>query len=279
MATYAIGDIQGCYREFESLLAALDFDPTRDRLWLTGDLVNRGPHSLEVLRAVKALGERAIVVLGNHDLHLVGCARIAHAKPRRKDTIHDVLAAPDCDELIDWLRHRSLLHHDAGLGYTLVHAGLPPQWDLATAQACAQEVESLLRGPDCSALLAEMYGDEPWRWSDGLRGLPRARFIINALTRIRYCTIDGAIDLREKGEPGGADAALMPWFMTPQRASRALAILFGHWSTLRLTGAECARARVYPLDTGAVWGGSLSAMRLDDGVRYAVPSTTKVSFD
>jgi bis(5'-nucleosyl)-tetraphosphatase (symmetrical) len=279
VATYAIGDIQGCYREFQALLVAVDFDAARDRLWLTGDLVNRGPHSLAVLRAVKALGERAIVVLGNHDLHLIGCARIAQARPRRKDTIQDVLAAPDRDELIDWLRHRPLLHHDAALGYTLVHAGLPPQWDLATARACAQEVETRLRGADYAALLAEMYSDEPRRWSAGLRGPPRARFIINALTRIRYCTVDGDIDLREKGEPGGADTALVPWFAARQRASRALAVVFGHWSSLRLTSAECAQARVYPLDTGAVWGGSLSAMRLEDGVRYAVPSTTKVSFD
>lgn len=278
MATYAIGDVQGCLREFEALLAAIDFAPAADRLWLVGDLVNRGPHSAAVLRAVMALGARAVTVLGNHDLHLLACAYVRGAKPRRRDTLDEILAAPDCDTMLNWLRHQPLLHHDTTLGYTMVHAGLPPQWDVDYAQARAREVETVLRSDDCGDFLAHMYGDEPARWDPALQGHPRLRFITNALTRIRYCSADGAIDLKDKGEPS-ADSLLVPWFDVPARASRRARIVFGHWSSLRLAQEWWAEAGVFPLDSGAVWGGELTAMRLEDGALFRVKSQTALPLD
>lgn len=278
MATYAIGDIQGCHRELLALLAHIGFDRAHDRLWLTGDLVNRGPHSLAVLRTVVALAASATVVLGNHDLHLLGCALVPGREPRRKDTLAEVLAAPDSDQLLTWLRHQPLLHHDPTLGYTLVHAGLPPQWDLTTALACAAEVSTALRGPDCAAFLAEMYGDQPDRWDPALSGYARLRFITNSLTRIRYCDAGGHLEFSEKGELS-AHSTLQPWYAVRGRASADLRIVFGHWSTLRLPPAAWRQYRISPLDTGAVWGGELSAMRLEDGVLFQVKSTTAVMFD
>lgn len=278
MATYAIGDVQGCHREFEALLEAITFDRANDTLWLVGDLVNRGPHSAAVVRSVMALGKRVVTVLGNHDLHLLACAYVPTIKPRRRDTLDDILSAPDRDDMLHWLRHQALLHHDDVLGYTLVHAGLPPQWDLATAQGCAQEVESALQGHDFVDFLVHMYGDQPTRWEATLSGHARLRFITNCLTRIRYCTADGAIDLKDKGEPGAA-SGLTPWFAMPSRESREMRIVFGHWSTLRLPQAQWSGLRVYPLDTGAVWGGALTAMRLEDGALFQVKSTTALPFD
>ncbi len=278
MATYAIGDLQGCHREFEALLAAVAFDRANDKLWLVGDLVNRGPQSAAVLRSVMALGERVVTVLGNHDLHLLACAYVPTIKPRRRDTLDDILSAPDSDAMLHWLRHQALLHHDDILGYTMVHAGLPPQWDLATARSCATEVESALRSDDFVDFLAHMYGDEPSRWDTTLSGHARLRYITNCLTRIRSCTADGAIDLKDKGEPG-VGSGLTPWFAMPARASRELRIVFGHWSTLRLPQTQWSGLGVYPLDTGAVWGGALTAMRLEDGALYQVKSTTAVPFD
>lgn len=278
MATYAIGDIQGCDDEFAALLAHIRFDPQVDRLWLVGDLVNRGPASLAVLRRVHGLAAQVTMVLGNHDLHLLACA-YAGVAPRRKDTLNEVLAAPDRDELLNWLRCQPLLHHDPTLGYAMVHAGVLPQWDLATAAALAREVEQVLAGPDFSGFLAAMYGNEPARWDPALRGTARLRFITNCLTRIRYCGPDGYVDLNEKGAPSAAHGALLPWFAAPARASRAVPIVFGHWSTLHLSDAESAAANVVALDTGAVWGGELSALRLEDGRRYAVRSQVAVAFD
>lgn len=265
MAVYAIGDVQGCYDELLALLQAIDFAPARDRLWFTGDLVNRGPQSLAVLRCVRDLGERAVTVLGNHDLHLLAVAHGAtHA--RRTDSFGDVLAAPDRGELLDWLRARPLLHHDAGLGYTLIHAGLPPEWDLATAQGCAAEVEQVLRHGDRGRFFAEMYGDQPDRWDAALQGWPRWRYITNCLTRLRYCHADGRLALGYKGAPGGQPAGQLPWFELPARRSADLKIVFGHWSTLsRYEGRG-----VYNLDTGCVWGRELAALRLDDGRWFSV---------
>jgi bis(5'-nucleosyl)-tetraphosphatase (symmetrical) len=258
MSHYAIGDIQGCYDELQRLLERLRFDPAQDRLWLVGDLVNRGPGSLETLRLVRGLGEAAVCVLGNHDLHLLAVAR-GLKRHKRRDTLEPILHATDADELLDWLRHRPLFHHDAGLGYTLVHAGLAPQWDLAQAQACAREVEAALRGPDWLELLANMYGDEPDCWSDDLRGWSRLRVIINAFTRLRYCTAEGQMDFADKGRPGTQEAGLTPWFALPWRRSAGLRIVFGHWSTLGLLQGQ----GVIALDTGCVWGGRLTAARLD----------------
>lgn len=259
MAVYAIGDIQGCYDELRQLLDRLQFDPQQDRLWFTGDLVNRGPRSLDVLRLVSGLGRCAVTVLGNHDLHLLAVAA-AEAKHKSLDTLDDILAAPDRDELLDWLRHQPLLHHDQTLGYTLIHAGLPPQWDLARAQSCAAELAAVLRdGHAYRELFRHMYGDQPDLWSDELRGFDRLRFITNCFTRLRFCDIEGRLKLKYKGKLGSAPDGICPWFRAPQRRSAALRILFGHWSALGFYQAD----NVIGLDTGCVWGASLTAFRLD----------------
>ena len=270
MATYAIGDVQGCAGALHSLLARLGFEPGRDRLWFAGDLVNRGPHSLAVLRFVRGLGERAVAVLGNHDLHLLASASGAR-RPKSRDTFGDVLSAPDRDALLGWLRRRPLLHHDAGHGYTLVHAGLAPQWTLGEARALAREVEERLRGDAHETLLGDLYGDEPACWSPGLGGVERHRFVVNALTRMRYVTPGGALDLREAGPPGTQAAGLVPWFEAPGRRSRDARIVFGHWATLALPAPEGAAQRVHHVDTGCVWGGRLSALRLEDRRLFSVP--------
>ena len=258
MAIYAIGDVQGCYRPLPELLKKIHFDPALDRLWFTGDLVNRGPQSLEVLRFVKGLGDRAVCVLGNHDLHLLAVAA-GTAKPKKRDTLGAVLGAPDRDELLNWLRSRPLLHHDARLGWTLIHAGLLPPWTLEDAQRLAQEVEIVLRGEDTSILYRHMYGDLPDHWTDKLRGVDRLRVIINAFTRLRYCDLDGNLDLRPKGPPGTQPPDLLPWFQVPSRRSRDRRIIFGHWSTLGLWNAD----GVIGLDSGCLWGGALTAAQLD----------------
>ncbi len=258
MPIYAIGDLQGCHDEFRRLLDRLRFDPARDRLWLTGDLVNRGPDSLSCLRSVRALGEAAVCVLGNHDLHLLAVAAGAQ-KLRRKDTLRPVLDAPDAAELLDWLRSRPLAHHEPGLGL-LVHAGLPPQWDARTACRLAREVEQILQGSGHDLLFRHMYGNRPERWEERLDGWPRLRFVINALTRIRYCTPDGRLDLDHKLAPGTQPEGLLPWFEAPHAAWRGTRVVFGHWSTLGLR----REAEIVALDTGCVWGGRLTAVRLDD---------------
>lgn len=257
MATYAIGDIQGCYDELRRLLDKIDFDPTKDKLWCVGDLVNRGPDSLAVLRWIKALGERAIVVLGNHDLHLLAVA-LGGARLSKKDTLNAILTAPDRDELLHWLRHRPLLHHSEKKGFTLIHAGLPPQWDLAQAQACAQELEATLQGPDHIGFFQQMYGNEPNRWSDALVGMERLRFITNAFTRLRWCTADGELLLKEKGGLEQPTSDALPWFRVPNRLTRENRILFGHWSTIGFL----AEHNCWALDSGCLWGGRLSALRV-----------------
>ena len=268
MAVFAVGDIQGCHEDLRRLLDRLRFDPDEDSLWLTGDLVNRGPESLEVLRFVKSLPKPAISVLGNHDLHLLAVAA-GTEQPRKSDTFEEVLEAGDRDELLDWLRRRPLLHHDRELGYTLLHAGLPPQWDLDQAFACAHELERVLRGDDYADFLREMYGNRPSRWSPSLAGMDRLRFVVNCFTRLRYCTAEGELDLKSKGAPGSQPEGVMPWFEVPGRRSAGLHILFGHWSTLGAVRGH----NVHALDTGCVWGGKLTALRLDgddSGSWYAV---------
>ena len=259
MATYAIGDIQGCCTELEQLLERIKFDPPRDQLWFVGDLVNRGPRSLDTLRLIRSLGRAAIVVLGNHDLHLLAVA--ASAEPAKsRDTLAEILAAPDRDTLLHWLRHRPLLHHDEALGYTMIHAGLPPQWDLAMAQACARELETALRDDKSSKqLFAHMYGDKPNRWSDELRAFDRLRFITNCLTRLRFCHEDGQLELRYKGTIECAPADVLPWFRVPGRRSRSFRIVSGHWSALGFHRGD----GVLSIDTGCVWGNQLCAVRLD----------------
>lgn len=260
MAVYAIGDIQGCYDEFVALLDRLKFDSTHDCLWLTGDLVNRGPRSLAVLQLVKSLGDSAITVLGNHDLHLLALASDPKAKPKKLDTLQEVLNAPDGDELLHWLRQQPLLHHDATLGCTLVHAGLPPQWTLTKAQQCASELQTVLRDAEqANELFKHMYGDEPDQWREDLAGFARLRFITNCFTRLRVCTADGQLKIKYKGPVTDMPKGLYPWFRAPRRASVMQRIVFGHWSALGYHDDD----NVLGLDTGCVWGGKLCGVRLD----------------
>ena len=268
MSTYAIGDVQGCYDTLRHLLDQLRFDPARDRLWFAGDLVNRGPQSLQTLRYVSGLGSAALSVLGNHDLHLLALAN--GGRKGKRDTLEQVLKAPDRDELLHWLRRQPLLHESPDGGIALLHAGLPPQWDMPQARACAREAEAALRGDDYTELLREMYGDQPDQWDEALQGVPRLRFIINAYTRLRYCDTQGRADFKPKGAPGTQPVGLQPWFTAPHRRSSGTTLLFGHWSTLgRVHWPE---HRVYCLDTGAVWGGKLTALRIDDGELLDVES-------
>ncbi|MGH8507131.1 MAG: symmetrical bis(5'-nucleosyl)-tetraphosphatase [Gammaproteobacteria bacterium] len=276
MAVYAVGDVQGCYTTLLALLEKVQFDADRDHLWCTGDLVNRGPDSLSVLRFVKALGRRAVSVLGNHDLHLLAVANGIRT-PRRSDTLQAVLDASDRDVLMDWLRARPLLHRDPAHRLVLIHAGLPPQWDIALACRCAAEVEAVLRGDDYVNFLRLMYGNTPELWSPDLQGWDRLRFITNCLTRLRFCDPAGTIALDNKGPPGTQAAGYGPWFETPQRRSRGTSIVFGHWSTLRLTGAEIERYHVYPLDSGCCWGGELTAMRIEDRQFFSVKANARPS--
>lgn len=255
---YAIGDIQGCAQELAELLARIGFSSERDELWFVGDLVNRGPRSLEALRAVRALGASATIVLGNHDLHLLAVAFGARPSGRSGDTIDDVLAAPDRDVLLQWLLACPLAHFDPMRGDLLIHAGLVPEWTVSQALALAREVETALRR-DPPAFFAQMYGDRPDRWSDELEGPERLRFIVNVLTRMRVCSADGRIDLKMKGPPAKARPGYRPWFEHEHRASREARIVFGHWSAMGYVNAR----GVLALDTGCVWGGSLTAQRLD----------------
>lgn len=258
MAIYAIGDVQGCYQELNALLEKIQFNPRKDYLWFTGDLVNRGPESAKVLRFVKRLGQHAITVLGNHDLHLLAVA-YASTHLRRHDTFQDILNAPDRAELIEWLRQQPLMHYDPTLNIALLHAGLPPQWDMQKALVCAHEVELVLRGPDCTDFFNHMYGNQPDHWNEALTSWDRLRFITNSLTRLRYCDKDGRQSLEPKGPPGTQLAPYLPWFEIPQRATFAHTIVFGHWASLGLQKNN----NVLALDSGCAWGGSLSALRLD----------------
>lgn len=264
MATYAIGDVQGCAAALRQLLRTFGFDRARDRLWFVGDLVNRGPDSLATLRLVKGLGDAAVTVLGNHDFHLLALAA-GHARKHRSDTLDQVLAAADCNELLEWLRRRPLLHVESN--WAMVHAGLLPQWSVATARLLAQEVETALRAPDWRVFLATLYGDTPDSWSESLRGADRLRVIVNAMARMRFCTAGGKIEFRTKGETAMAPPGYFPWFDAPGRASLDHTLVCGHWSTLGLM----LRPDLLALDSGCVWGGSLSAVRLEDRKLFQVP--------
>ena len=259
MAVFAVGDIQGCYDELRRALDSVGFDPAQDLLWCVGDLVNRGPKSLQVLRFFHQLGDAAICVLGNHDLHLLALVA-GNEKHKDESSLDAVMTASDRDELLHWLRHRPLIHYDPALDFLMVHAGLPPQWDLATALACGREVEAVLRGADHVDYFMHMYGNKPDLWDPALSGMPRWRFITNCLTRLRYCDGGGRLTLKEKGPPGSQARGRIPWFEHPARATRAQRIVFGHWSTL----GYLARDNVWALDTGCLWGGALTLLRLDE---------------
>lgn len=266
MATYAIGDIQGCYHAFQSLLKRIKFNVETDRLWLVGDLINRGTGSLEVLRWCYQHQENINVVLGNHDLHALVVAHEIR-KPHRGDTLQAILDAPDSENLLTWLRYQPLMV--ASDRYVMVHAGLLPQWQVTDALAYAKEVESALQGDDYVDFLANMYGNTPNQWDDGLTGYDRLRVITNAMTRMRVCTLSGALDFEFKGELADLPKGLVPWFDMPNRAARQQAIIIGHWSALGLH----QRANIFALDTGCLWGGQLTAMCLEDQV------ISQVSFD
>lgn len=259
MATYAIGDVQGCYDALRHLLDTLKFDPGRDRLWFCGDLVNRGGQSLEVLRLVRSLDASSVVVLGNHDLSL--CAIAERKEPEQRKVNPDlqrVLFAEDGRQLVDWLRERPLLHVDRALGFVLVHAGLAPRWTVALAEKRAREVEARLRGRHHDKLLRQMYGNKPAAWSPKLEGMDRLRAIINVMTRLRFCDVRGRIAFDEKGPPGTQTPGLYPWFEVPGQVTRDLRVVCGHWSTLGLFMG----LGVYAIDTGCVWGGRLTALEL-----------------
>lgn len=263
MATYAIGDVQGCLGSLQRLLDAIGFDHRDDRLWFVGDLVNRGPESLETLRFVKSLGERAIVVLGNHDLHLVALAA-GYGRRRADDTLESVLAAPDAAELIGWLRRRPLMHLERP--YAIVHAGLLPEWTVERARELAAEVEAALHESCFRDFLAMLYGSKPDRWEESLVGFDRLRVIVNAMTRMRFCTAKGVMDFRAKGAPEDAPEGYLPWFDVPGRASRDAIVICGHWSAL---GLRMTR-NLLALDTGCVWRGRLTAVRLEDRALFQV---------
>jgi len=263
MATYLIGDLQGCCKPLDALLRKIAFDPRVDQLWLVGDLVNRGHDSLSVLRQLSALGGAVTVVLGNHDLHLLAVAE--GVVPRGKhDTLDGILAAPDCAELLHWLRQQKLAHFEHGV--LLVHAGVLPQWDVATTLQLASEVEHTLRGADYRAFLEQMYGNQPDRWSDDLHGAARLRMITNALTRLRFCTTTGVMEFDTKYGAEDAPPGFLAWFEVPHRATRDVRVAFGHWSTLGLR----IEPNLLALDTGCVWGGQLTAVRLEDDAVFQV---------
>ena len=269
MAVYAIGDLQGCYEEFKRLLDLLKFDPVSDTLWLTGDLVNRGPHSLATLRLIKRLGDSVITVLGNHDLHLLALASVDSKRARRYHDLHSVLDAPDADELIDWLRHRPLLHFDPGLNKVLVHAGILPRWSIRKAVKRAGEVEAILQSDDHEHLLRRLYGNKPALWRKTLEGVDRWRYIINVFTRMRMLTLRGGLDLSTKGLPASGPKHSNPWFVVPHKR-KDTEVVFGHWSAL----GYFRRDGVLGLDSGCVWGRSLTAVRLDIASGVERPMTT-----
>jgi bis(5'-nucleosyl)-tetraphosphatase (symmetrical) len=273
MATYVIGDVQGCYTELVKLLDIIKFDTATDRLWFVGDLVNRGHQSLAVLRLVKSFGPQHSVVLGNHDLHLLvtaaGCQQL-----RSCDTFTDVLTAPDRDELLFWLRHCKFCHFDKKLNFIMTHAGIAPQWDLLTTQNCARELEKILQGDSYLEFFSHMYGDKPDYWNENLTGWDRYRYIVNALTRMRYCYQDGRLELSQKGPIGSQPHELVPWFALPERQCIGANIVFGHWASLvgRIDVSD-----IFAVDTGCCWGRKLTAMRLEDLQRFACECETELA--
>lgn len=267
MATYVVGDVQGCYDPLRRLLDLIRFDPSKDTLISVGDLINRGPDNVGVLRLVRSLGQSFRVVLGNHDLNFLAIdAGLRQLKP--KDTTRDLLESDDRREIVDWYRQQPLaLWHD---GHLMVHAGLVPDWTREQALARAAEVSAVLRSDNYRDFLTEMYGDKPARWDESLTGNARLRVITNVLTRLRFCAPDGRMDLDNKLAPEFAPAGMAPWFEQPGRAAADTPLVFGHWAALE---GNCTTAHVYAIDTGCVWGRSLTALRLEDHRRFEVPAT------
>lgn len=266
MTSYVVGDIQGCYSELRHLLDKVGFDSDHDTLWAVGDLVNRGPESLNTLRYLKSLKKHCIAVLGNHDLHLLAVACGVRAV-RYSDTIDDILVARDRDKLLDWLRHRPLVHYDQSIKTLMVHAGIPPIWNLDQVRNRSREFEKVLQGKKYGEFLKKMYGRSSCRWSDQLKDRDRLRMIANYFTRMRFCQADGTLDLETKSGPGSSIKDFAPWFEHPSRLPGKLNIVFGHWAAL---GGETGMKRIHALDTGCVWGDRLTLMRLTDGRRFSV---------
>jgi bis(5'-nucleosyl)-tetraphosphatase (symmetrical) len=259
--SFAIGDVQGCFDELRILLDKIEFDPDKHNLWFAGDLVNRGPNSLQVLRFVKALGDSAITVLGNHDLQLLASAE-GFLQPRQRDTISGMLEAPDIGELLEWLRFRPLMHYDASLNYMMAHAGIYPKWDLEQAQACARELETALQGEHYRDFLAQMSSwNKPRKWNPGLQGMERLSFISNCFTEMRYCDSKGRIRLNV-GSKEAQKRGFVPWYEVPKRALKKTPIIFGHWASL--SSRKVKSKHVFSLDNGCVHGGKLTAIRLQD---------------
>lgn len=264
MATYAIGDLQGCFTAFRRLIDLIKFDPTQDKLWLVGDLVNRGPDSLSILRYIKQADDAIIMVLGNHDLHLLMVAA-GLAKNHPNDTLQPILDAPDRDELLNWLRHQKLFYTEGK--YAMVHAGLLPSWSISQAEQLAHEAESALRQDNYRELFSRLYGNEPNYWRNEWTGYERLRVIINAMTRMRICTPEGMMNLAFKGDIPSIPSGYLPWFSIPQRASQKTTIICGHWSALGLYLTD----NLIALDSGCVWGGQLTAIRLEDREVFQLP--------
>jgi bis(5'-nucleosyl)-tetraphosphatase (symmetrical) len=265
MAVYAVGDLQGCLEPLQCLLEHVNFDQANDQLWLVGDLVNRGPQSLETLRFLYSIRQSVTCVLGNHDLHLLAASRNIE-RLKKGDTLRGILEAPDCDELLQWVRRQKLLHYDAERNVAMVHAGIPPQWSLKKALKLATEVEAALHDDDLYLPYLEgMYGNEPNKWDNDLHGVTRLRVITNYFTRMRFCTSEGKLDLKGKE---GIDTALpgyAPWFKHKERKTRETKIIFGHWAALE---GRCDEPDVYALDTGCVWGSAMTMLNVDSFERY-----------
>ncbi|MDH5517517.1 MAG: symmetrical bis(5'-nucleosyl)-tetraphosphatase [Gammaproteobacteria bacterium] len=258
MATYAIGDVQGCYSDLLRLLDKIKFDTAADTLWFCGDIINRGPDSLQTIRFIRQLGSHAITVLGNHDLHLLALAYLSN-KPAKYDTVDDILAADDRDELINWLRQQKLFHYDSDLNISMVHAGIPPQWTLEQTCQYAEEMQQQLQRDNPRPFFKHMYGNYPAQWDNQLKGWDRYRFITNVFTRMRFCDAQGRPDFKFKGDIGTQPAHLTAWFMHKERRTKNNDIIFGHWSTL----SALNEPHVYPIDNGCLWGGQLTALRID----------------
>ncbi|WP_012068766.1 symmetrical bis(5'-nucleosyl)-tetraphosphatase [Marinomonas sp.] len=267
MATYVIGDLQGCLTPLVQLLEQINYHPEQDKLWFAGDLINRGEESLETLRFIKSLGNNATVVLGNHDLHLLAVSH-GYGKLKRGDTLAEILTAGDRDDLMDWLRHQPLFHYDEQLNTVMTHAGIPPCWDLQKAQTLAKEVEDKLKSDSVDEFFATMYGNKPNTWSDDLTGLDRLRAITNYLTRMRFCDENSKLDLESKEGINTATKGYAPWFNYPTKVPEDCHIVFGHWAALE---GKTQKERIHALDTGCVWGGSLTALRLEDQQRFSTP--------
>lgn len=265
MSTYAIGDIQGCYEDLLRLLDKIEFDSATDTLWFCGDIINRGPQSLETIRYIKNLGDRAITVLGNHDLHFLAVAYVSD-KPSRYDTFSDILKAHDRDELVNWLRSQKLFHHDAELNISMVHAGIPPHWTIEDAVFHSSEIESVLQVSDPFEFFKNMYGNQPRDWKESLTGWDRYRYITNVFTRMRYCDQSGRPDFKFKNDIGTQPDYLIPWFMHDNRLTKNDEIIFGHWSTL----TNVTTNNIHALDTGCLWGGKLTALNIDHDSRQII---------